>query len=78
MTEGALDLFEVPWERIRTRAATVADRVIKIPVFQLWGEGGPHLYLVPIVTTDGGCAVEAVIGPPERVLDVVDEMMRAR
>ena len=77
-TEGALDLFEVPWEKIRSRKATVAGEVIDVSVFRLFGEGGPHLYLVPISTTDGGRAVEAVVGVPDTVLDVVEEMMRNR
>lgn len=76
--EGALDLFEVPWEKIRSRKATVAGEAIEVSVFRLFGEGGPHLYLVPISTTDGGRAVEAVVGAPDTVLDVVEENLRNR
>jgi hypothetical protein len=76
--EGVLDVLEVPWEKIRTRTATVAGETIEVPVLQLWGEGGPHLYLVPTRTTDGGRAIEAVFGAPETALDVVEEMVRSR
>jgi hypothetical protein len=77
-TEGALDLFEVPWEKLRTRRATISGATVEVPVFRLLGEGGPHLYLVPTSTTDGERAIEAVIGTPESVLDVVEEMLSGR
>jgi hypothetical protein len=76
--EGVLDVLEVPWELVRTRSATVAGETIEVPVLRLWGEGGPHAYLIPVGTVDGGRAVEAVVGPPGNVLDVVEEMVRTR
>lgn len=78
VAEGALDLFEVPWEKIRTRDAMVGGEAIEVRVLRLGGEGGPHLYLVPVPTADGGRAVEAVFGPPGTTLEVVDEMVRDR
>ena len=77
-TEGALDLFEVPWENIRTRKATIGGESLEVPVLRLWGEGGPHVYLVPTSTTDGGRAVEVVFGAPENVLEVVEDLVRDR
>jgi len=76
--EGVLDVLEVPWERVRTRSASVAGERIEVPVLRLWGEGGPHLYLIPITTLDGGRGIEVVVGPAETVLDVVEEMVRER
>lgn len=76
--EGTLDVLEVPWEKVKTRSATVSGTTVQVPVFRLWGEGGPHLYLIPIATADGGRGIEAVVGPPETVLDVVQEMVRER
>ncbi|MEX1308927.1 MAG: hypothetical protein AB1Z65_00770 [Candidatus Sulfomarinibacteraceae bacterium] len=78
LAEGALDVLEIPWERVRTRSATIAGETIEVPVLRLWGEGGPHLYLVPVATVDGGHGMEAVLGPPETVLDVVEEMVSRR
>lgn len=77
-TEGALDLFEVPWEKIRTRKAKIAGENVEVSVFRLFGEGGPHLYLLPVKTTDGHRAVEVVVGTPDTALEVVDEMVRDR
>lgn len=77
-TEGVLDTLEVPFEKIRTRTATVGAETIEVPVLELWGEGGPHLYLVPTETMDGGRAVEAVVGAPDTVLEIVEEMVRER
>lgn len=77
-TEGALDLFEVPWEKLRTRQATVSGATVEVSVFRLLGEGGPHLYLVPTSTTDGERAIEAVVGAPESVLEVVEEIVSRR
>jgi len=76
--EGALDVLEVPWEKIRMRSASVAGARVEVPVLRLLGEGGPHLYLIPIATVDGGRGIEAVVGPPQTTLDVVEEMMRDR
>jgi len=76
--ENALDVLEVPWEKVRSRSATVAGARVEVPVLRLVGEGGPHLYLIPIATMDGGRGIEAVIGPPKTVLDVVEEMLRDR
>jgi len=76
--EATLDLFEVPWTTVRTGTVAVAEEAIEISVFELGGEGGPHLYLVPTATVDGHRAVEAVIGAPNTVFDVVDEMVRMR
>lgn len=76
--EGVLDVLEVPWENVRIRSASVAGERIEVPVLRLWGEGGPHLYLIPIATLDGGRGIEAVVGPAETVLDVVEEMVRER
>jgi hypothetical protein len=78
VAEGALDVLEIPWEKVRTRSATISGEPVEVPVLRLWGEGGPHLYLVPIATVDGGHGVEAVFGPPETVLDVVEEMVSRR
>lgn len=76
--ERCLDVLEVPWESISTRTATIAGDTVEVPVLRLLGEGGPHVYLVPTATPAGGRAVEAVIGAPSAVLDVVDEMVRSR
>ena len=76
--ERSLDVLDVPWESISTRTATIAGDTVEVPVLRLLGEGGPHVYLVPTATPTGGRAVEAVIGTPSAVLDVVDEMVRSR
>ena len=76
--ERVLDVLEVPWDPVTTRTATVDGRSVEVPVLRLVGEGGPHVYLVPTATAGGGRAVEAVIGAPAAVLDVVEEMVRRR
>ena len=59
------------------RLLELAD-VFEVPVLQLLGEGGPHLYLIPTSTTDGERAVEAVFGEPKTVLEVVQSMVEYR
>lgn len=76
--EVVLEVLEVPFEKVRTRSATVGAETLEIPVLELWGEGGPHVYLVPTATMDGGRAVEAVVGAPDKVLEIVSEMVRER
>jgi hypothetical protein len=78
LTETALDLFEVPWEKVRTSSAVIAGEPVAVSIVRVGGEGGPHLCLIPIATSDGGRALEAVFGPPGTTLDVVEEMVRER
>jgi hypothetical protein len=78
LAERVLNVLEVPFESVRTCSASVGGGTVEVPVLQLVGEGGPHLYLIPTRTVDGGPAVEAVIGAPAAVLDVVDEMVTRR
>lgn len=78
VAERVLELIEVPWEVVRTRSATIGGQKVEVPVWELVGEGGPHLYLLPISTVDGDRAVEAVLGRPDQVLEVVEEMARNR
>jgi rubredoxin len=73
-----LDLMEIPWELQSPRSAGFGAEEVEIRVLELVGEGGPHVFLVPTSTVDGGRALEAVVGAPAAVLDVVDEMVSAR
>jgi hypothetical protein len=76
--EGVLEVFEVPFDQIRVETASTRDGPIEVPVLRLWGEGGPHLYLIPTPIADGDRAVEAVLGEPKAVLEVVEDMVRYR
>ena len=78
VAERVLELIEVPWDVVRVRSATIGGQNVEVPVWELVGEGGPHLYLLPISTVDGDRAVEAVLGRPDQVLEVVEEMARNR
>jgi hypothetical protein len=73
-----LDLMEVPWELQSPKSAGFGEGEVEVRVLELVGEGGPHVFLVPTSTVDGGRALEAVVGEPSAVLDVVDEMVSAR
>ncbi len=76
--ECVLELLEVPFEQVGLRTADTRDGTIKVPVLELEGEGGLHLYLVPTATKNGERAVDAVLGDPRTVLDVVKDMVEYR
>ncbi len=46
-------MVEIPFEQERVRTAETRNGTIEVPVLRLWGEDGPHLYLIPKATTDG-------------------------
>ena len=76
--ERVLETFEIPFQQERVRTAETRNGPIEVPVLRLWGDGGPHLYLIPTATTDGERALEAVLGEPKVVLEVVEDMVEYR